>query len=160
ALLGGRREQRTRHELLQLLQRAPVKVRRKVEQVFLDRSLQIERRRPGRKRLRPRRPLARYSALRHRTLFDGPDGLASLSIEDVGKRLLADLNHGSNAPTVDGDVYKNWVCREVVVPEPVMDRLEMPHALSGFGFDAHEAFGKKIVAWTIRAVVVAACRRH
>src|SRR5262249_31493264 len=96
----------------------------------------------------------------HRTLFDGPDGLASPSIEDVSKRLLADLNHRSNAATVDGNVPKNGVRREVVVPEPVVDRLKMPHTLSGFRFHTHETLGKAVVAWTIRTVVVAAWRRH
>jgi hypothetical protein len=79
-------------------------------------------------------------------------------IEHVDERLLRDLRDYPDAPTIDRDVRENRRCREVVVPDAVMDGLEMPDTLPGLDIKGHQAFGKEVVAGTRAAVVVAGWR--
>ena len=117
-------------------------------------ALEIERRRLRRKRLRRGVPLSGHVARRHRPLFYGPDRLAGHPVEHIGERLLARLGDRLDLASVDGDVDQIACRRKVVVPEPVMDRLEMPDALAGLGVDADDALGEQVVPMPHPAVPV------
>ena len=123
-------------------------------------ALPIERRRPGRERLRRRQFLARNIRRRNRPLLDRPDRLAGHAIEHVQESLLARLRDRLDAAAVDGDVEQRRRAREVVVPHAVMHRLEVPDALSGFDVDGDEALGEQVVALAEPAPVVAVRRRQ
>ena len=116
----------------------------------------LERRRPGRKRLRGRQHLALEVGVGlHRTLFDRPHRLAGGAIEDVGEALLADLRERLDRAAVDLDVDESRRGGEVVVPDAVVDRLEVPDPLSRLGVDGDDALGEQVVAEAVAAVVVA-----
>ena len=98
---------------------------------------------------------ARHVRLRrHRTLFDGPDGLARHPVERVDETLLAHLRDGLDGAAVDGHVQQVGVGREVVVPQAVMDGLEVPHALPGLDVHRDQRLRKEVVAEAVDAVVV------
>ena len=94
----------------------------------------------------------------HFALLDGPDRLAGGAVEDVGETLLADLRERLDRPAVDLDVDESRRGREVVVPDPVVDRLEVPDPLPGLGVDGDDALGEEVVAEAMAAVVVAGRR--
>ena len=107
-----------------------------------------------RKRLRRRIPLLRHIAFRDRTFFDRPDRLPGDAIEHVKKRLLGGLRHRFDRAAVDDDVGEDRRVGDVVVPDAVMDQLEMPLALAGLQIDRHEALAEEAGARPIRAEVV------
>ena len=63
-------------------------------------------------------------------------------------------------PAVDGDVGEHRRGGEVVVPQPVVHRLEMPYPPAGPGFEADETLGEQVVAGPQAAVVVVRRRRR
>ena len=99
-------------------------------------------------------------ALRHRSFDDGPHRLSRLAVEDVRERLLADLHDGLDPPAVDGDVAKDWSGRKIVVPQTVVNGLEVPDPLAGLCLQAHQALGEQVVAHALPAVVVVGRRRR
>ena len=129
-------------------------LRREVDQVVDGDPLQIERRRLRREGLRGGVPLARHVPPRDRPLLDRPDRLARDPVEHVGERLLARLRDRPDLAAVDGDVEQVAGGGEVVVPQPVVDRLEVPDPLAGLGVDADDAFGEEVVAGAHAAVPV------
>ena len=154
-----RREERAVVEPPQLLQRTPPQLRREIDQILLGCALQVERLRPCRKRLGRRRPLAGHGRSRHGALLDRPDRLAGGAVEDVGECLLAGLDDRLYRAAVDGDVGEHRRGGEVVVPQSVVHRLEMPYPPAGPGFEADEALGEQVVARPRAAVVVVRRRR-
>src|SRR5262249_6903716 len=56
---------------------------------------------------------------------------------------------------VDGDVGQDGRGRQVIVPEAVMQRLEMPDTFASLRVEADDALGKQVVAGPRAAVVVA-----
>ena len=118
-------------------------------------ALLVERRRLGRKRLRRRIPLAGHVALRHGALLDRPHRLARLAVQHVDEGLLRHLREGFDTATVDRDVGEHRRRRQVVVPDAVMQRLEVPHAFAGRRVERDDRLGVQVVAGPRAAVVVA-----
>ncbi len=58
----------------------------------------------------------------------------------------------------DGDVEQHRRRGQVVIPDVVMKRLEVPDALAGLGVEADERIGEQIVAVTMPAVEIAGRR--
>ena len=154
-----RREQRPAQEGRTVdLDRPGVQLRREVDQIALAHALAVEGRRLGGEGLHARGPFAGDGALRHLALLDRPHGLAGLAVEDVGEGLLADLGYGLDPLPVDLDVEEDRSAGEVVVPESVPHRLEVPLLLAGRGVDGDQALGVEIVPVAVAAVVVAGRR--
>ena len=82
----------------------------------------------------------------------GPDALRSArpltgrTVEYVGERLLADLRDGSDLVLSAGDLDVEQVRtrREVPVPEPVVNRLEVPDSRARFDIDRDKALGEQV----------------
>ena len=143
---GRRREDRSEPVARHELHRLRAKLRREVDQVVDRQSLPVVRRRLGRERLRRRVPLARRVALRNRALFDRPDRLAGLAIEDIQKRLLGRLRERLDRPAVDGDVGQDRRRRNVHVPDAVVHQLVVPLPLPGSQIDRDDALAEQVVA--------------
>ena len=90
--------------------------------------------------------LAGHVGRRHRPLLDRPHRLAGDAIEHVDEGLLGDLRDRLDALAVDGDVDQVGRGRQVVVPQAVMDDLEVPDPLAGRHVEADEAFAEEVVA--------------
>ena len=155
-----RREHRPPDVLVEDLDRLGAELWREVDEVLHPYSLQLERRRLRGERLGRRKLLARHVRLRHGPLLDRPYRLARRAVENVGEGLLARLGHRLDCPPVDGDVDQHGRRREVVVPDAVVDGLEVPHPLAGPRIDADEALGEEVVAGPVPAVVVVGRRRR
>src|SRR5262249_38868976 len=134
-LFRRRRVQHAVLEVLEILERLLVELRRKSDQVLLGRPLQIERRRLRRERLRLRRPLTRDGGLRDGTFFNRPHRLAGLPIEYIGERLLAHLDERLDLPAVYRDVAEHRLRGQIVVPETMVNRLEVPDTSAGLRLD-------------------------
>ena len=104
-------------------------------------------------------PLAGHIALRHGPLFNRPDRLAIRAIEHVEQRLFGWLGDRFDSPSLDRDVGEDRRAREIVVPETVVNRLEVPHALSRPRIQRHHALRKQIGAFAQPAVPVVGRRR-
>jgi hypothetical protein len=104
--IDGGVEQRTHPVLLHLRLRFRLQLGRQIERVVERRALLGEGGRPGRKRLRRRRFLARHVALRHGPLFDRPHRHTGDTIEDVGESLLGQLHHGVDLLSADRDRHE------------------------------------------------------
>src|SRR5262249_27302363 len=122
----GRRVDRAVVVLVDDLFRCGFQLRGVVEEIFFCNTLLIERGRLAGNRLGRRVPLAGNFTLGHRTLFDREDRLTVRAIEYERICLLRHLRERLDRTTSDADVCKNRRGREVVVPEAVMQRLEMP----------------------------------
>ena len=72
--------------------------------------------------------------------------------------MFGDLRDRLDPPAVHRDVPENRSGGEVVIPQTVVYRLEMPHAFAGLRVEADEAFGKQVLAGPRAAVVVAGSR--
>ena len=149
-----RLEDRTELQRGRDLQRLLAQFRREVDEVVLRRALAVEGGRLGRERLGRRQHLAGHGALRHRAVLDGPDGLAGDTVEDVGERGLRDLGQRLDGLAVDHDVHDVRRRADVVVPDAVVDGLEVPDAFAGFDVQADDALREQVVANTVAAVVV------
>ena len=125
-----------------------------VDQLALVHALALVRRRLGREPLGGRRPLAGHRAAGYRTVLNGPHGLAGARIEDVDEALLAELRGGLDLAAVDLDIPENRRRHEVVVPETVADRLEMPLAFARLAVERNEALGEQVVPQPVAAVPV------
>ena len=117
--------------------------------------LRSNARRLGGEGLRRRIPLARHRALLDRALFDRPHRLAGLAIEHEHEALLGRLRDRRDLLAVDGDVDQDRRARDVVVPDRMVDELEVPDALAGLQIDGDEALGEQVVAGPMAAEVVA-----
>ena len=97
-----------------------------------------ECRRLHRDRLRWKRPLAQDVALGHRTLFDSENRPASLTIQDVEVARLRCESKRRNPASVLHDVEQSGRRWWIVIPQIVMDRLEVPFILSSLNIDRHD----------------------
>src|SRR5688572_17467252 len=121
-------------------------LRREINQDVFGELLDLERFGFGRKRLRRRQDLARQIRLRNRTLFDRPDRLTGLAIEDVRKSLLGGLDDDGCAFPIDRYVEQHRRLRVVEVPDVVMHHLEVPHALAGLDVEGEQTRPEQVVA--------------
>lgn len=121
------------------VERLLVQLRREIDQVLVAQTLDIDRRRPRRKRLGFSGTFAGNTGGRDRTLLDRPNWLAGQTIEDVNEGLLGDLRHRLDAASVDGDVDQIGRCRRVVVPQAMVDELVVPYLPAGRRVEAHQA---------------------
>src|SRR5205814_6477687 len=69
-------------------------------------------------------------------------------------RLLAYLDDRLDAPPVDSNLAEDRVGGEVVVPDAVVDGLEVPHTLPRFRLEADEGLGEQVVPVPVTTVVV------
>ncbi len=150
-----RGEQGAESKIRHRLDRHRPNLRGEIDQIVHRHTLVLEGRRLGRKRLGRRQGLALHVAVgRHRTFLDWPHRVAGRPVEHVGESLFADLRHRLGRPPVGVDVNQGRRGGEVVVPHPVVHRLEVPHALAGLDVERHQAFGKQVVAGPVSPVVV------
>ena len=104
------------------------------------------------------RPLTGHRALRHRPLLDWPNRLASDTIEDIGKAGFRDLGHGLDLTTIDFDIDEVRGGGDIVIPDAVMDGLEMPDPFAAFCVQHKQAFGEYVLAMThATPVIVGRC---
>ena len=109
---------------------------------------------PTRVRLRRGRRLARL--LRHGALLDADQRLAGLSVEDVGPARLADLRKPFAHRAADAHVEQHDGIRRVVIPEVVMNLLEVPAVLAGASLDRNDRRREQVVAGAHGAVEIGA----
>ena len=101
-----------------------------------------------------RSSLAGHIGMRHRPLFDRPERLAGHAIEHPQKSLLAGLRHHVHRLAVV--LHRQQLRRGgiVVIPNVVMDHLEMPQAFAGARVQRQQAVGEQIRAVAIDAVEI------
>ena len=136
------------------LDRFRPQLRREIDQVVRRDSLDVERRRPGRKRLRRERQLSGNIRRRDRPFLDRPDRCAGDAIEHVGKGLFRELNDRLDWPAANVDIHEDRVRGHVVIPDIVVNELPVPDDLSCFDVDAHQRIRKQVGARTIASVHV------
>ena len=142
------------------LQRLGAQLGREVDQIVARDSLQIERRRLRRERLRLGRPLLRDLRLRDRLLFQRPHRAAVGAVEHVGEGLLGQLHHRAHGLPVHVEVDENRRRRHVVVPDVVVDQLLVPDHLAGLDVQADQRAREEVVAGPVSAVDVVGGRFH
>ena len=132
--------------------------RRRCVEVVGAECLWHERGRRGRDRLCSRRAFAWNVAGRCRALHDREHGLARLAIEHEHEAVFRCLRHGVDRLAVPLDRHEHGRRREVVVPEIVVNRLEVPDPLPGGGVHRDHRVGEQVVPEAIAAVEVRARR--
>ena len=147
---GRRCKNRPEHIATKDLDRFGTKLGSKIDQVVRRDALSLEGQRPGRERLCGRGALPRYQRRRHWEFYDRPHRLSGDTVEDVGEPLLGDLHDRPDRSPVYGDVHQVGRRRVIVVPQAVMDRLEVPDAPA----ERHETLGEKVVTESVPAIPV------
>ena len=110
----------------------------------------------GRKRLRRRQFFSGHGGICiYSSLLDRPHGFACDPIEDIGETLFTDLGNGFDFFSVDRDVDQIRRAREIVIPDTVVNTLEMPDSLTGFRIEADETFREEVIAVPMTAVIIA-----
>src|SRR5262249_9191876 len=92
-----------------------------------------------------RRLFAGHVAGRNRTLFDAEDRLARCAIQDKEIAALRSRGDGRNRAAVAMHIEQNRRRGDVVIPEVVMNRLEMPDHLPGRGLQSDDGVRVEIV---------------
>ena len=110
-----------------------------------------------RERLCFRQFFARDFRFRYRTFLDRPDRLARYPVEGIGERLLCGLNDNGYFLAVDIDIQKDWSSWRVVIPDVVMDHLEMPDPLAGIHIQRDQAGAEQVVTRAETTVEVQCC---
>ncbi len=134
----GRCEHRADLVLGHERQRLGVQLGCEIDQVVGRHTLTIVRRGLGRKRLRPRGSFAGHGRRGNGTLFDWPDRFPGHAIEDVKETGLARLHHRLDSFAVDGDLAQRRRTNRVVLPEIVVNHLEVPDPFSGLRVERNE----------------------
>ena len=125
-----------------------------INEVVFAKALSVKRCGLGWKWLCWRRPLTWSISLRYRSFFNWPDRLPRYSIEHEHKALFRDQSYDLAFYSVDHEICEYW-CRGIVpVPDIVVDCLKVPHTLTGFRIQAHDAGRKKVVSMPMPTVVV------
>ena len=114
--------------------------------------LLLNHRRIARERLRLRRRLV--GALRNRSFCDSVERLAVRPVEDVRPTCLARLRNRMPQPASHLDVEEHDRTGRVVIPDVVMDLLEVPAVLACRRVDRHDRAREEVVAGPGVAVVV------
>ncbi len=145
---------------LQDLFRLPAQLRRVVDQVVRRHALPVERQRAGGEGLGRRGPLAGHVGRRHGAFLDRPDRPARLPVENEAEGLLRHLSDGPDPASADGDIHQVRRAGQVVVPQAVMDDLEVPDPSPRARVQADQAFREEIVPLAMAAVPVVRGRAH
>ena len=154
AAFGGRREYRSVLVSGEDGHRLAAELRREVDQIARAEALALEGRRPAGEGLRRRRPLADDAGLGHFALQDRPHRFAGAGMEDVEEALLGELHRRPDRASLDLDVADDGRSRQVVVPQAMVDHLEVPAALPGLAVDRDQRLGVEVVAQAVPAVPV------
>ena len=105
-------------------------------------------------RLRRRRVLLRPAALRDRLLGDAVERLAGLAVEQVIPASLAWLAQPVHELAVHRGVEEHDRAGRVVVPDVVVNFLEVPAVRAGLRVDRHDRAGEEVVTGSIGAAEV------
>ena len=149
------REQRPELEARRQLQPLGLQLRREVDEIVGAYTLALESGWLGDEELCRVRDLTRHIRRLDLALLERPDRLAGHAVEHVQPALLGRLHDDLARPAVDRDVGQDRRARQVPVPDPVLDELEVPLALAGPQIDGHQALAVEPGAWPMAAVVVA-----
>ena len=148
----GRRIQRSQHVRLHVVECLLAQLGREIDQVIFRDALSIERRRPGRKRLRRPGVLGRDERRRDRPLDDRPHGFASKAIQHIEEAVLVWLHDRLDAPAVDSQIAEDGRPDVVVLPQIVVNHLEVPDAPAGFRVERDQRVGVEVRPGTPSAV--------
>ena len=160
ALHRWRREDRAAAVLVEDRHGAAFQLRRKIEQVAEGHLLPRERPRECGHRLRRRRALAGHVALRHGALHDGPDGRARDAVEYVDPRRLRGHGHDVAWLSLPGNGGQHRRGGKIVVPQPVMHDLVMPHSAARARVERDDGLREQVVALPVAAIPVVGGRAH
>src|SRR5690606_32340080 len=94
----------------------------------------------------------------NRTLNDLEHGLTRLAVEYEDQSGLRRLYDRGNRFAVALDVHEHRLRSQVVIPQVVMNELAMPEQLAGFGAQSNQRVGVPVIADSLAAVEVRACR--
>src|SRR5262245_42695616 len=108
----------------------------------------------GRDGLCRRRLLSRNVALRNRPFRYRPNWLTGDAIEHVEITLLGRLRHEFARPAVNGGIHEERGRRDIVIPDWMVYKLEVPLAYTGLQIHGNEAFGEQIVSGPVSAVFI------
>jgi hypothetical protein len=130
------------------------KLRGEVDKVSFTNSLSVERSGLCGKRLCSRRSLLTRSRLRHGALHYWPDWLPGCAVKHKNKTMFGNLCQRFYRTAVHNNVREDRRRGRVVIPDVMVCRLEMPHALARTSLNANDACSEQIVSRTVTAVVV------
>ena len=89
-------------------------------------------------------------------LFDnGPDGFTGDAVKDVSEALLAHLGDGFDFFTRYRDIDQGGCGGKIVIPNAVVNGLEMPQTFACFNVDGHKTFSKESVAFARTSPIIA-----
>src|SRR5262249_40616175 len=137
--LSWRRKQRTVVKLGNELERSRPYLWREIDQIVNCDPLPVVGGRFGREGLCCRGLLALDGGLRHRPLFNRPHRLSGHAVEDEAESVFGHLGDCLDLLAVYRNIAKVWSGREIVIPNPVMDKLVVPNALARFGVQTDQA---------------------
>src|ERR1700677_2782203 len=96
----------------------------------------------------------------HGMLLNRPHRFPGDSIKCKDETLLGFLSYRVDRLAVYMDRNQCWRGGQVVIPEAVVNDLEMPLLFAGGGIQTHECFPVKVIADTVAAVEVVARRAY
>ena len=105
--------------------------------------------------------LAGHVATGHRSFDDGPEGDAGHTVEDPDESLLAHLRNNVDRFALLLDRQELRCGGIAVVPNVVVDHLEVPQPFARTGVESEERIGEQIGALavnTVEVVLRAGCR--
>ena len=105
-------------------------------------------------RLRGRGLLTGHVRLRNGTLFDGPQGLAGDAVEGEQEPLLGDLRDGIDHFSIVANGQQLGRGGVVIIPNIVVDHLEMPQPFAGAGVKRKQGIAEQISAGPVHSVKV------
>ena len=103
--------------------------------------------------------LARHRALLHRAFFDTEDRLPGFPVQDVHVAGLRRQRESWDGPTVTNDVEEPGRRGRIVVPEIVVNRLEVPLVLARRDLQRDDGIAKQVRALAVATIGVGNRRR-
>src|SRR5262249_43382026 len=107
-----------------------------------------------------KRRLAGHFALRDRAFLDAEDRHAGCAIEDVHEPRFRRQRKRRNRAAVPREVEESGRRRWIMIPEIVMNRLEVPAVPAGQRVDGEDGVAVQVRAFAIAAVKVVDRRRE
>src|SRR5262249_17370704 len=98
---------------------------------------------------------ARDIALRYRTFFDAEERLAGFAIQDVHVTGLRGQRQGGDGAAIAHDVEQTRRGRRIVIPEDVMDRLEVPLVRARLDIHGDHRVSEQVRAFAVSSVISA-----